>query len=214
MSYYLHPLSLSTIRCFPLTFLLCCLGVHSAESTTDNYTTGNTSIAPIPVVPERLGYTSRDQHVTKETPHRLTSDTRSLRPTTEEAMSWTNSSLGYLSNIARQANVTNSGRLPVIPTTEKPKAYTRRDIYIRGHLLHHPPPASRNFQPKPDSSGDVFSDPNSSADSREDPDGANSRRKRKHSSTKARYYNYKMLYDTIKVSTTLSVEKRQLVCSI
>lgn len=139
---------------------------------------------------------------TQDTSYQLTSENRSLPDTTEHtAVSWSDTFPEYLSKLALPANATNNDRLPVVSTTSKPKTYTRRNIYIRGHLLHHPPPAPRKVQAKSDS-GQYVRDLSSSVDNTElETDGATSRRKRKHSSTKGRYYNYKMLYDTVKVST-------------
>jgi hypothetical protein len=104
-------------------------------------------------------------------------------------------------NIYKPSSVTHYGEHVVPVTTQRPLSYSRRPIYIRGHLLYHPD--KQTFHPNVGPHGALRA-PNdihlSRADNfREEPVGKNNRKTRKKSSTNDRFYNYKILFDTMKV---------------
>jgi hypothetical protein len=103
----------------------------------------------------------------------------------------------YDQNVSYPSNMTNNGNLVAI-TTLSPKSYSRRPIYIRGHLLHHPSPDKRIFH-SAEGSSRALRAPNSVDYLQEETDDTNSRKKRKHRLSWDRVHNYKMVFDISRV---------------
>ena len=100
------------------------------------------------------------------------------------------------------SSVTHNGEHVLPVTTQRPSSYSRRPIYIRGHLLYHPSPNKRTFHPREGSHGALRA-PNSihlsnGDNARGELENKSNRKKRKQSPSKDRFYNYKMFLDTLK----------------
>ena len=79
--------------------------------------------------------------------------------------------------------------------TTQPEKYSPKPIYVRGHLVYHPSPWPRKHLSKIlKMSHQALRAPDYANDFRDEADGANSRRKRKHSSSRDRIQNYNMIY--------------------
>jgi hypothetical protein len=110
--------------------------------------------------------------------------------------------------MSKPSKVAHNGEFVLPVTTQRPLSYSRRPIYIRGHLLYHPSPDKRTFHPSEGSHGALRA-PNSIHLSRADnlrgePDSKNNRKKRKQSPSKDRFYNYNTFLDTLKVCIVLT----------
>ena len=93
-------------------------------------------------------------------------------------------------------------------TTNPLITYSRKPIYHRGHLIYHPSPEKRIFNPIKESRDEL-----AATDSidyfRDELVDANSRIKRKHTSSRSSVHDYNFLYD--KHAYTVSL---QLICYI
>ena len=78
--------------------------------------------------------------------------------------------------------------------------YAQKPIYIRGHLVYHPSPwPAKRMSKVLKGTHEALRAPDYAEEFRDEPGGANSRKKRKHSSSRDRTHNYNMMYDKEKV---------------
>ena len=96
-------------------------------------------------------------------------------------------------NTSLPVNVTD---ILVTITTKQPMTYSRKPIYHRGHLIYHPSPEKRIFKPINESRDYVDNFRGELVD-------ANSRTKRKHTSSRSSVHDSNFLYDKHAYSVSL-----------